>query len=122
MTGEGAGPESGGGLEVHGRIDGVFQESGVTVVEEIKTCFEEAPESMPHERHPHLAQAKLYAYMYASSNGLSEIDVQLTYYQLDSRKTESLRKSYSFSELYRFFQMMIVLCFYYRVILIFSIF
>ena len=77
-------------LQVEGRADGIMAEEGKTVIDEIKGVMRE----LEQVREPvgvHLAQAKCYAYIYASQNGLEEIDVQMTYCNLE---TEDLVHAY----------------------------
>lgn len=51
----------------------------------------------------HLAQAKCYAYIYASQHGLSEIDVQMTYCNLDTKELKYFRETCAFGELSEWF-------------------
>lgn len=94
---------SGFSLTLEGRIDGVILEGSGVVIDEIKTtakpleCFEEADNPL------HWAQAKCYAYIYALQNGLNDIFVQLTYYQIDSDEIKRIRRSFTFSVLEEFF-------------------
>ena len=72
-------------LQVEGRADGIMAEEGKTVIDEIKGVMRE----LEQVREPvgvHLAQAKCYAYIYASQNGLEEIDVQMTYCNLETEE------------------------------------
>jgi Rad3-related DNA helicase len=50
----------------------------------------------------HWAQAQCYAYIYASQNDLTEISVQLTYFNLDTEEIKHFRKSFEFQELEQF--------------------
>ncbi|MDD4850142.1 MAG: ATP-dependent DNA helicase [Gemmiger sp.] len=69
---------------LEGRADGIFKgEDGVVTVDEIKTTALPT-EAITGEQSPeHWAQARLYAAIYASQNGLPCLRVQLTYYQID---------------------------------------
>ncbi|MCT4563145.1 MAG: ATP-dependent DNA helicase [Maledivibacter sp.] len=51
----------------------------------------------------HWAQAKCYAYIYALQNELTNIDVQLTYFHLETEIVKSIRKSFSFKSIEEFF-------------------
>ncbi|MGG5358363.1 MULTISPECIES: ATP-dependent DNA helicase [unclassified Enterococcus] len=79
-------------LIVEGRADGVFQKEEMYYIDEIKTSeirFEDLDESQV-ELFFH--QARVYGYLYSLANDLSEITLQLTYFQtteeLITRKTE----------------------------------
>ena len=51
----------------------------------------------------HLAQAKCYAYILASQQGLAEISVQLTYCNLDTEEIRRFQEHYSFEEISAWF-------------------
>lgn len=51
----------------------------------------------------HLAQAKCYAYIYASQNGLEEIYVQMTYCNLETEEIKRFRQQYQLEELEHWF-------------------
>jgi DNA excision repair protein ERCC-2 len=90
-------------LEILGRIDGIFTTEQPIVIEEIKTTT--LALSLIDEQHNplHWAQAQCYAYMYALQHGLTEIHIQLTYYQLDSRVEKAFRRDFTFAQLESFF-------------------
>jgi DNA excision repair protein ERCC-2 len=90
-------------LEIRGRADGIIAEDSMTVLDEIKTTTGSL-EQIDDESNPLFwAQAKCYAFIYANDHNLSEIDVQLTYYQLDDHETKIFRKHFSFDQLKNFF-------------------
>ena len=62
---------------IRGRIDGFIIENDIPVIEEIKSTDRRDTEG-PNEKH--LAQAKLYAWMYAIQHKLYKITLRLTYY------------------------------------------
>ena len=89
-------------LQVEGRADGIMAEEGKTVIDEIKGVMRE----LEQVREPvgvHLAQAKCYAYIYASQNGLEEIDVQMTYCNLETEEIKRFRQQYQLEELEHWF-------------------
>jgi len=51
----------------------------------------------------HWGQAKCYGYIYCKQNNLNEIDIQLTYFHLETELTKRLRKTYKIEELEQFF-------------------
>ncbi len=91
-------------LAIGGRIDGVFEDLAVPVIEEIKTTRRSPAECLREENPLHWGQAKLYAFLFASERGLAEIGVQLTYARLDSAETREVRRHFAVAELQRFFE------------------
>lgn len=90
-------------LEVSGRIDGVLRDASGITIHEIKTTLLPL-EDIEHDHNPrHWAQAKSYAYMFASQYGLDYITVRLTYYQLDEKEEKSFIDFCSFDALEEFF-------------------
>ena len=89
-------------LQVEGRADGIFQENNLTVIDEIKGILRDL--NMVGEPVPvHLAQAKCYAYIYASQNQLNEIAVQLTYCNMETEDMKRFRERYAVSDLEEWF-------------------
>ncbi len=78
-----------------GRADGVIEENGGIVIDEIKTTA--APcEKLTEDFNPlHWAQAKCYAAFYCADNQLDLITVQLTYYQIDTDEIIRHRRSFT---------------------------
>ena len=72
-------------LLLEGRADGIITEDGHVTVDEIKGVYQdvsllESPVGV------HLAQAKCYAYIVASQQGLAEVSVQMTYCSLEKEE------------------------------------
>ena len=91
-------------LAIGGRIDGVFEDLAVPVIDEIKTTRRSLEECLREENPLHWGQAKLYAFLYAEERGLAEIGVQLTYARLDTGATRETRRHFPVAELQRFFE------------------
>jgi DNA excision repair protein ERCC-2 len=90
-------------LEVRGRADGIIVEDSLTILDEIKTTTGSI-DQIDEESNPLFwAQAKVYAFIFAYDNKLTDIDVQLTYYQLEDRETKIFRKHFTFDQLKDFF-------------------
>jgi len=90
-------------LTLEGRADGIITGEQRVVIDEIKTTTKPL-ESIDEDYNPlHWAQAKCYAYIYAEQNSLDSMDVQLTYYQIDTDERKSFRKTFSITELKEFF-------------------
>ncbi|MCI8326549.1 MAG: ATP-dependent DNA helicase [Lachnospiraceae bacterium] len=84
-------------LIIEGRADGIIEKERV-VIDEIKGIYMD----LSYLEDPfdvHLAQAKCYAYIYAAQNGLEQIDVQMTYCNLDTEEIRQFVSSYQIEEL-----------------------
>ena len=99
-------PCDGFSLQVEGRADGIIlhgeDEKKEAVIDEIKGVLRE----LEHITEPvkvHLAQAKCYAYIYASQNGLEQIKVQMTYCHLDTEEIKRFVMEYTAEELEEWF-------------------
>ena len=86
-------------LEIQGRIDGVYQHDGLTVIEEIKSIHKPLQEIHFDPQGVHFSQALVYAAIYTEQNRLEEVRVQLTYFHIKSTETRSFEKQYTSSEL-----------------------
>jgi len=98
-------------LVLEGRADGIYTDHGVTVIDEIKSIAMK-PELVTEDTYPlHWAQAKCYAWFYLCGEGASgdstlekEIDVRLSYIQVDSEEVKYLYRHYTRSDLEAFYQ------------------
>lgn len=90
---------------VEGRADGVIKELNNITVEEIKST--NRPLEELEYNHMHWAQAKCYGFIYSKQNNLDKINIQLTYYNLQSENIKSVIKGYDFKELEKFFNSII---------------
>ncbi len=89
-------------LLVEGRADGIITTSSGTVIDEIKGMFKDLDlitEPVP----VHLAQAKCYAYIYASQQHLNEIGIQMTYCNMDTEDIKRFQSVYTLEELEAWF-------------------
>lgn len=91
-------PCSGFVLQLEGRADGIMEIPEGIVIDEIKGVFKELS-LMKEPVGVHLAQAKCYAYIYASQHSLAEIGVQMTYCNLDTEDIRRFQSVYSYEEL-----------------------
>ncbi|MFV0557449.1 MAG: ATP-dependent DNA helicase [Enterococcus sp.] len=89
-------------LTIEGRADGVFQEGG-WVIDEIKTSATPFLELAPTQKEQFFHQGMVYAYLYAYEHQLTEIAVQLTYFQTVEETITRERKTFTFEELSNFF-------------------
>ena len=89
-------------LQIEGRADGIIDGNPVTI-DEIKGIYK----SLEHLKEPvevHLAQAKCYAYIYGVQNQKEEMDVQMTYVNLDTEHKIYFREHYTMEELSEWFR------------------
>ncbi|SDX47430.1 ATP-dependent DNA helicase [Tepidimicrobium xylanilyticum] len=90
-------------LEVEGRVDGIIRIDEYIIIDEIKSTVRSL-EDIEEDYNPlHWAQGKCYGYIYAKGNRLDELQVQLTYFNIESEETKKFIKSYTFQELEEFF-------------------
>lgn len=87
---------------VSGRIDGLIRIDDKIIIEEIKSTTIALDEIEEPTAPKHLAQAKLYAYMYAQKYDVHSFDVYLTYCSLKAEE-KSLHYSFTYDELEEFF-------------------
>lgn len=88
-------------IRVEGRADGIIQEDPVCI-DEIKGVLCEL-EQIPEAKNVHMAQAKCYAWMYGSQNGKEQMEVQVTYCQMETEEIKRFREQYSMKELESWF-------------------
>ncbi|MCP4693245.1 MAG: DEAD/DEAH box helicase [Desulfobacterales bacterium] len=91
-------------LKIGGRIDGVFRLPDQVIIDEIKTTTRPLADFEKKENPVHWSQAKAYAFIFAAEHDLETIDVQLTYYRIDTGETREFRKSFPLEELRAFFE------------------
>ncbi len=98
-------------LRVEGRADGVIRKKEQTdgcehetvMIDEIKCMYRDLSDI--EEPFPvHLAQAKCYAWFYASMEGLEEIGVQLTYCNLETEEIRRYTRQYTIIELRQWYE------------------
>lgn len=88
---------------VEGRADGILIEDDKTIIDEIKTTTKDLLLIDENTNPLHWAQAKCYGYIYSMQNELENIDIQITYYNIDTKSTRILRQSYTLKDLEEFF-------------------
>ncbi len=94
-------------IRLEGRADGIIirEENGKenVTIDEIKGVLRDL-EYIEQPVGVHLAQAKCYAYIYASQNHIDEISVQMTYCHLDTEEIKRFTQSCSLDELQLWFE------------------
>lgn len=86
-------------LVVSGRIDGVYQGTDGCAIEEIKTTARSLDRYSREPDPVHLGQALCYAYLFAVDQKLEQVEVQVTYCQVESLETTTWVRMYGLSEL-----------------------
>ncbi len=89
-------------LHVEGRADGVMEEEDGITIDEIKGMYQNVMK-LENPYPIHEAQAKCYAYMYAVSEGLTQITVRMTYCNLETEKIRYFYQTYEMESLKQWF-------------------
>lgn len=90
-------------IEITGRIDGILTTDEGVTIDEIKSTNQNLHQIELTTHPKYWAQAKCYAFIYAEQNDLTQISVQLTYYQLETKQIKRLEQSFSLQELRTYF-------------------
>lgn len=94
-------------IEIDGRADGIIIPTGdeyrTTVIDEIKSTFRE-PERIGTPDDVHIAQARVYAYIYLTQNNLPDIGVRITYINVDTRELKYFHETYTAHEIMAWFE------------------
>ena len=86
-------------IVVEGRADGIFtDESGVTVIDEIKTTYKDIAK-LKGPNGVHLAQAKVYAAIYGMKEKQEEMRVRMTYCNVETEEIRYFFEDYAIQEL-----------------------
>ncbi|SES70086.1 ATP-dependent DNA helicase [[Clostridium] polysaccharolyticum] len=93
-------------LVVEGRADGIFTRDGRTVIDEIKGMYLDVLK-LEEPFIIHQAQAKCYGYIYALENNLKEIEIQMTYCNLEEEEVKRFQKVFSFEALKEWYENLI---------------
>ncbi len=93
-------------ITVEGRADGIIKRSTGVIIDEIKGMYKDVTK-IDEPYYLHKAQAMCYAYIYAYTNDISEIKVQLTYCDLDTEEIKRFREKITFPELKEWFDKLI---------------
>ena len=94
---------NGGTIVIEGRADGILIKNNEVTIDEIKTVTKDLELLEEDYNSLHWAQAKCYAYIYGLQNNLQLINVQLTYYEIETEKVKQFIKVLSLDELEEFF-------------------
>ncbi len=91
-------------FELEGRADGFMEDGDSFLIDEIKSTTRPL-ESLGEEDRPlHWAQVKCYGYFCCKERKLDQVDIQLTYVNLDEEAlTKKFKKNFSYKDLEAFF-------------------
>lgn len=89
-------------LILHGFIDGVINDRGNIIIEEIKSTLKDLDEVSLLDRPEYFAQAKIYGYLYALEHSMDPITLRLTYISAVDYSTRSFDSVLSLDELEEF--------------------
>ncbi|WEG12941.1 ATP-dependent DNA helicase [Pullulanibacillus sp. KACC 23026] len=84
---------------IDGRCDGILFEEDTLVIDEIKSTNRQLELLEENEYPVHWAQAKCYAYIYASQNQQQQMTVQLRYVNLEEDEQRCFRQVWSIEDL-----------------------
>lgn len=90
-------------FNVEGRADGIIIKNNDVTIDEIKSTAKSLQDINEDYNLLHWAQAQCYAYIYAVQNNMDEINVQLTYFQINTEEIKYLNKQFNIKELEEFF-------------------
>lgn len=90
-------------LQVEGRADGILTEEDKVTIDEIKGIYAN-PEHLSGPVMVHRAQAMCYARIYAETEHLDEIGIQMTYVNLDTEEIRRFQETISYKELVQWYQ------------------
>lgn len=91
-------------IQLEGRCDGIWQKENQIIIDEIKTgelAFEQLEDATLQL---FMAQAKIYAYIYALQEKLEEVVVMVRYFCTQDEKIDEYQNQYSFDELNDYYQ------------------
>lgn len=90
-------------LTIEGRADGILTEDKIITIDEIKGIYRKL-DTLVEPVYVHKAQAMCYAYIYAMQHGLFEINIQMTYCNLDTEQIKRFKETFTFEELKEWFE------------------
>lgn len=89
---------------VEGRADGIINKDNKIIIDEIKTVNIPLEDIEIDYKDVHWAQVMCYAYFYCIQQEMDEIDIQLTYYQIEFETIKQFEKHLRLDELTSFYQ------------------
>ncbi|WP_423363931.1 ATP-dependent DNA helicase [Mycoplasma sp. P36-A1] len=93
---------------VDGRADGIITENNKIIIDEIKTSTTPFEAIKDNILDMYWYQAMCYAFIVADSNNLSEISIQLTYYETTEKKIDKVIRVYEYKQLKLFMDELLI--------------
>lgn len=90
-------------ITVEGRADGIIKDDSRITIDEIKTTLMQLELIDEDFSILHWAQAKCYAFFYTEENNIEDINVQLTYYNIDTNQIKRIKRNFKAENLKKFF-------------------
>lgn len=90
-------------LQIEGRADGIITDEDEVCIDEIKGIYRDVA-YLEEPLRVHKAQAMVYAYIYAVQNDLDEIDVQVTYCNIETEAIRRFKSRHTREELDEWFE------------------
>lgn len=94
--------EDGFELLVEGRADGIMEQNGQVLIDEIKCVYQDV-NAFEEPVEVHLAQAMCYGYFYGQEKSVSEVTLQLTYCNLETEEIRRFQAIRTMEELEQWF-------------------
>lgn len=97
-------------LSIEGRADGIItpvEEDKLIVIDEIK-CVYKNLRYIKEAEEIHMAQAKCYAYIYAVQNDLREIQVRISYCNIETEEMKYFHETYTLFQLSKWFENLVI--------------
>lgn len=89
-------------LILEGRADGIIIDENKIYIEEIKSTYKPLIYINEDYNDLHWAQAKFYAYIYSIQNSLKDINIRLSYFNLETEEVKSFDKLFYIKDLEQF--------------------
>ena len=84
---------------LHGRADGIIRDNDTVTIDEIKTVSSPLESVDENYSKAHWTQGCFYGYIVCKNENLTQIDIQLTYYNIDTDEVKRIVKNYSVQQL-----------------------
>ncbi|OLS03584.1 ATP-dependent DNA helicase [Tissierella creatinophila] len=82
-------------FEIEGRADGIYRLESTAIIDEIKSTTHDL-KTIEKDFNPlHWAQAKVYGYIYSIQNDLEKIDIQITYFHIESEEIKKFKEEFT---------------------------
>jgi DNA excision repair protein ERCC-2 len=88
--------------QIEGRCDGILYSDDKYTIDEIKSTSMDLG-TIPESGYPvHWAQAKFYGYIFSKKEGLKDIQIRITYFQVETEEIKRITQAFTIDELETF--------------------